>query len=406
MTLTIGRASGLQLNEIATSGDSLSLSGFIVAASENEFKARRQQLLGLVDNDDEDVFPLTYTLDSTLDGYYRVSGVDVSPFTTIHNGTGQFRLNLRRVPGYRVPLLEVVHTAVQLEGTVGLHSPNGVAAYPQGAAVGTSSPNYVRATESGTVWISNYGGEETISFSCVVPAADHYDGAAAVETLIGGVWYPMVGQQSFDTSAGNWRLNNGAFRFTVNASGQMSYDVWNGSAWEAGSTSFRFQYNAVTLTAVTSARVLRNDPTTATIRMQFATSLTTVTTQMFTVDISLRRGLRHVDIVRTTGGANLDTFALQAITATASTSMLTNRYIRQTSNDGSGNRFVIGGSLAGTLDLVNGRYTYTIGSTPADQPMMIGVELDGSAAVIPSTADWMVEAHSMQVASQQRVQVR
>lgn len=85
MTITIGRA---VINDAASNvqqqGDLLSFDISITnrTTSGNPAigQAIRQQLLGMMNNEDEDVFPLLSTDDPIWDGYYRVQSITVEPF--------------------------------------------------------------------------------------------------------------------------------------------------------------------------------------------------------------------------------------------------------------------------------------------------------------------------------------
>ena len=77
MTLTIGRC-GLDVTHddvqsLDDTGTEVRISGWLKASSLADAKVLRQQLLGHVNNPDEPVVPVTWSTDSTLDGYYRVN---------------------------------------------------------------------------------------------------------------------------------------------------------------------------------------------------------------------------------------------------------------------------------------------------------------------------------------------
>ena len=111
-TLTIGRFSMSDgPSAIRHDGDFLELELQIDAATTStpaEAKVLRQQLLGMVDNPDESAFPLTFSDDSDLDGFYTVLSVQCEPFEMfLNNGTMGVSVSLRRVAnGYQNPTIE------------------------------------------------------------------------------------------------------------------------------------------------------------------------------------------------------------------------------------------------------------------------------------------------------------
>ena len=93
MTLTIGRAAVDNPEKVSSSGGRITLEGDIApangtdAANVDEFLARRQQLVAMVDNPDMDVWPVTWSEDDTLDGFYRVRRAEVDP-ASVYLATG------------------------------------------------------------------------------------------------------------------------------------------------------------------------------------------------------------------------------------------------------------------------------------------------------------------------------
>jgi hypothetical protein len=103
MSMTLGRFSTSEdpdAGSLRQSGDEVRFESMIVAADLNEFKARVQQLRGLVDNDDERVFPFTWSEDSTFDGFYTDLDVEVNDQPAmLASFSAPFSVRMRRVVG-------------------------------------------------------------------------------------------------------------------------------------------------------------------------------------------------------------------------------------------------------------------------------------------------------------------
>jgi hypothetical protein len=402
MTLTIGRASGLRPEKaVRFAGDGLDIRGTIIGANTAEMQARRQQILGLVDNDDELVVPVTFEADTNLDGYYRVRSARVEPLGVIDSATARFDVSLERVAGYRNPLIELIFTGVEIPGVAsGFATP---LIWPQTwqQSDTNQTPANSRTTETGVVWYgSNLPGPSSYAFN--TPPANYYDASVRLEGLYGATWYPMTGTQGLSAAA-SLRLNNGLVRFTMTAGAQLVLEVFTGGAWRALSTNFRLVQASNTLTVPSQVRIVRNGPEQATIRVQLSRPLTTASAGSTVLDVTLRRGFVHVDMVATLGQS---TFSYEAVTNTASTQVSANTFLRQTSNDANGNRWIIGSKRSGTLDLTNGRWSQTLAAAIEVAPLSLGVEIGGSGSVTPNTATTIGQEMGGFMAITQRVQAR
>jgi hypothetical protein len=118
MSITLGRFSTSEdpdAGSLRQTGDEVQFESMIVAASLDEFKARVQQLRGLMDNDDERVFPFTWSEDSTFDGFYTDLDVEVSDQPAMMASfAAPFSVSMRRVVGgFAMPLFEVITSYVE-----------------------------------------------------------------------------------------------------------------------------------------------------------------------------------------------------------------------------------------------------------------------------------------------------
>lgn len=404
MTLTIGRATGLRLSRaVRFAGDTLELGGTIVAASNAELQARRQQLLGLVENQDETVFPITYQGDASLDGYYLVRAVAAEPVGAINTATGRFSLTLERVPGYQSPVIELIYSQSEIPGAAIATQPWLIWPKTWQFADTSITPTSGRVTETGEVWMIGASSSAPISFRYSAPPMNYYDASVRLEGLYGGTYYSLIGAQG-PSSVSVLRISNGLVRLSITSGGELVLEVFSGGAWRATSTNFRLVYGGNTATVPSPVKIVRNSPEQVTVRVQMGRALTLGNETAIITDITLRRGAAHFDIVGNLGQRLL---SLQAVTNTASTQITANTFLRQTSNDANGNRWFLGSKQTGALDLVNGRWTQTAGPSTNDYiPLGLGVQVGGSGAVGVDADTSLIAAACSFSAHQQRVQVR
>jgi hypothetical protein len=401
MTLTIGRC-GLDVthDEVQSLDDTstnVRISGWLRASTLADAKVLRQQLLGHVNNPDEPVVPVTWSTDSTLDGFYKVNSASVGmqhEQRNIDNLIFPFSVDLERVDGTGMSALAECNQVVALRT-----NPHGITTaswlplpWLQDVGIDSFIRNGTTSTYmSGTVprtgdstWMSSdstpsiYPGT---SFSQILlPASSWYTGGCRVE--VGTSNRYAVGRQIVRDLT-NWRISNGLVRVIANASAGAQIDVqWhNGSSWSS-TKSFAVTLSGSSYTtytpAPTSMHILRNSPERVTVRVVSAGTVF--------VDLSIRRGSRFVEVNATEStGINASAWGVKRTTTEASTALTGG--IRATSNDGDSNRFVLSGagSNAITTDLVNGRMYVSAGS-PTSFQFGISSEIGGSGATGMNTA--------------------
>lgn len=269
MTTTIGRVSltSAPYNQ-SHSGDRLSFSIDITGYSLTVAKVLRQQLLGLADNADEPVIPLTWSDESDLDGFYRVLGVSVDP-TIVHlrDGTMRCQIDLERVGGgYARPAFEVPYAVGTLTNPHGLTGGRHLGIPATTADWSALTGITTRSTSTGNVyWLytkSGTSGElDPGVLSYFVAPASYYVGACVVEQSVGGTWYPVIGDQ-VSLQLDLWRISNGIIRLTPQATSPRSYlfERWNGSAWVTISSLERGAYVSL---AYADQQAASADPSTA-----------------------------------------------------------------------------------------------------------------------------------------------
>lgn len=411
MTLTIGRfATQRDPAQIEHNGDSLSFSGLLFATSLLDVETQRQQLLGLDRNEDEPDVPVTWTRDAELNGYYTVKSVSVTPIRAVTYNQFKFgyAIQLERVQGgFALPLCEVAASLALRTNAVAVSTPSGQVWVPSTASFRAarfsdgqisfmpSNAASLRNSEAGPVLSAQFQIGTSPTFVAVTSAAapaEYYDGSAMIEQSVGGVWYPVVGDQIGNVIGNLLRIGNGLVRATFHTDGAITSEIFDGTVWES-LTSFSVMVASGTLPWVAEGgwRILRNDPAACTIRTSAQYDLTSGNNFPASLTLHIERGkmLFEVYIDNTFYAIDLSTDAsldsqLRANTATAATALTGG--IRQTSNNAQGHRWFLMSPSVVTNDLVNGRITIAPPSVPTVAQFGIGWELNGSSASAINTA--------------------
>lgn len=225
-TLTIGRVeltNGSAPDPGMTwEGDQLSFSGVLKASTEADVMALRDQVIGLQGNIDEPIVPVTWSDDSSVDGFYRVLGTSVGTVGASYVAYWfPFAVDLERVDGWQAPLFEVLRDGAVRTNSVSFTDNEAVALtglpggnkVPQWTSLPDGQVNYDLANGS----VSMFAGpsyDNDASF--YVEAADYYGGAVSVEVSPdeGTTWNTIVGRQVPNTPT--WvRMTNDRVRMTL-----------------------------------------------------------------------------------------------------------------------------------------------------------------------------------------------
>lgn len=368
---------------------------------------------------EEPVVPITSATVPTLNGYFRVlsARAEIGPSAL---GTGTlivgWQLTVERAQLSALPMVEgagsfgavandegVTNNVLELVTTGANGTICGVpgqsfdmARYLDGVGVAGSSA--VRTTDTGTVRIIT-GPTPALPISAVhvwcVDENEAYDGSCSIRGTFGATGNLLfLGRAQVPLGGSGLIISNGLIRMTFSGGGAPVVQVYDSGAWvtvgpstwsmvlDTGGTPTTFvcgSTNGIT--------ILANSPELVTVRV--AGTPGNVFRHWF--DISVQRGARHVAVTTLGGG----TLAVAPSTNTASTSMTGG--LRQTANDGFGNRFVLCGAR-GATDVTPGAWTRStvVGSitqtcTPVGPymnsgPFCIGSELGGSSATGQDTA--------------------
>lgn len=170
----------------------------------------------------------------------------------------------------------------------------------------------------------------------------------------------------FMTSVSGWELNNGTTRVRPDASAAIEVSSWVGGVWVPKKWLIQADTDLHPFDQIT---VLRNDFECVVLRL-----LKSVATGRRTVDITLRRGSRVVELyVQRSDSGSL---AVKLLTTQAGTA--SSGYITATANDADGHRYIVGSSTTFTGDAPNG------GISVASQVKMdafVGLVVAGGSAV-------------------------
>ncbi len=407
MSMTIGRCSITEDPDAGTlrqRGDEVSFSSVINASSVDEMKARVQQLRGLMDNDDETVFPFTWSEDSSFDGFYTDVQVEVADMATMLTaGACPFTLTMRRVGGFTAPQFECIATTVALTNPHGLPTiAFGMVAVPYTSLLEASGPRTLAGVAggffaSGATYTTDDGlvrwtvapTGTPFRFVWATPPAYYYEGSARFEQSFGGTYYPLHGQQ-VRPIASAWRVSNGLVRVTLTSSA-ISVSHYDGSAWDTAKLwTLGTAVSGLLLQGLSAVRVIRNTPEEVIVRCVLKMETTVSST---TMDISLRRGMRFASFSLTSEYPASDWY-INASPNEAGTA-LTGGF-RATATDASGNRYVVGSPSAQTNNLANGRLKLT--TSAQSFQFVIGADVGGVGAgedqqILNMYAQSIVENH-------------
>ncbi len=166
-----------------------------------------------------------------------------------------------------------------------------------------------------------------------------------------------------------WTLHNTLVKVEPSTSGGvLTVSSWTAAGWQAKNWDIRI--GGLTLGTPDTVTVLRNEPEIAVIRL-----LRSQNPGRITVDLTLRRGSRCVEAyVQAEFSTTISIVRSTTEAATASTG-----YLTATSNDGAGNKYVIGSTKTFTADTTNGGISV---SSAVAMDAFIGVALGGTSAQV------------------------
>jgi hypothetical protein len=382
--LTVGRVTLTEGWEIAQKTDasgtartvtvSQEESSAVLSADQDAARARVEALLSMAGT----VVPVTFTVFTHLDGWYKVGAPSVTdrtwwtetiiPWTvelTRVGGDSEVEVESRLVGGDRT----TVHGSASAERW---HAP---AAGADSYLVGSSTPGYVdRGGADGDVRVWRAIPAATDP-RWSVPVASALDGAVSV--TVDGVL--LAGTSCADTPA-NWSVDNTLIRVQPRTStGTLIITSYlDGSGWGTGKV-FDVKRGAVSLGAADHVTVLRVDACAVVARLTWdhAPGRTTC-------DLTLQRGARHVALyIQQYEGSSALRVDDNGGGGSVDDQLSAYGYILRTDADGDSNRWLIGSPIAVTAA---GTFGLTASTPATGLAAFVGVEYAGSGAQAGDTA--------------------
>lgn len=330
----------------------------------------RNQLLAQVQSErSTGLVAVISTGDPELNGFYILTAASLEGSHSLGSfiGTGFFPYSVT---------LEQLETVVFASGLTGGVLPNDHSTVtgdpfvcpPFNATSFTpDGVEFTRVSQAGTVALFRSVDETDEVFWSVAPA-NYY--LAAAELFVGAAVLALQSGYEIPDTPNNFIVRNGMIQVTGNTSGEVAMAVSNGTVYESNLV-FKFQNGGSNVGAWDHIVVLRNDPEEVSIRLIQGRANTA--RGRLTLDISLRRGARHATFFFTS-----TTSQLLKVTRTPNDAGTTvgSHSIRDSANDGDGNRWVVGSLSTTTKDTTTGGLSRT--NTTLD--FYIGYELNGSTA--------------------------
>jgi hypothetical protein len=341
-----------------------------------QLERRREDMLGLTGR----WLPVTFTDKDRLTGWYRVTAVKADFTKTFDVLTLTWSIDLDRTGTENEVDVEsrlsgplTRNTSHAATGDRWHSPPVGHYGYWSGSTIPTV---VTRTGEDGAQLV--YRG---------VPATNPRWGVAPASALAGrcrfvdGDALERTGV-NFTPAATGWELSNGLVRVRpLTSSGVLEVSAYTGGAWRA--KSWDVLLNAVSLGPVHSVSLIHNELELVIVRALWATASAPGRT---TADLILRRGARFLELYARTSTSS----AFKVVRATTEAGTAGTGYVRATTNDGDGNRYVVGSAQAFTNDTVTGGLSKTATTT---LDAFIGVAVAGSAAVSGDQPDHLMQQY-------------
>lgn len=403
-------------------GRTVSLSGVQLPATFDDdgwwdLIAWREAMLGHdpASGGDEPVIPVTVPDVAFFDGFYRVLGVSVGlPPGSL--GTSS-ELGYMAVP-WSASLERVAHSTIASQESLSVYglrtnshsitSADYMVAIPSTAVTWSFPRSGTRSVgdtgKSVAINIVSAGTSGTISHRYQVDPYHHYVGSGRIEWQPGTSWRAVTGRRSF-TDVDKVRLSNGLVRVnTVSVSGgkALSVEWWDGTQWDS---AVQFEPRQTTnslgsdnpLESVQAASIVSNRPEEVTVR--YVVEFGGLMGERCTMDVSLRRGSRWVEIFVQAGSSVQWRLQTHSTFNAASTSITGG--VRRTS-DLNGSRWILAGPTATVKDTTNGAVDTTAAATSVS--FGIGCEVGGSGASGQDTAANQIDEFYRPVSETVRVQ--
>jgi hypothetical protein len=317
--LTIGRI-GLQdvdldrveqMKEVndARQGRAIRVKGHLRASSLAETNYLRDSLMTIRPGS---LIPITHTTDTEIDGFYRFgwASVELAAEDAALNDPGYmsfefvaYRLGEENDIWFQSRLTGTVRSndigLIESEVTPILAPPTGFSNWWQG-----STENYhavaSRETTDGSTMSFFY---DTDLYTGANPRwsaspSDYYNGAVTLEAE--GYLRPGL---SIPNDTTGWVLGNSLVKIGGKSNGYFDFHCWDGTQWDTAQTiGLTYDTSSGIVSSWDTIACLRNDPHAVVVRLMGAWQGSTQR-KTHVVDITLRRGARHVEFRSNRGGS-------------------------------------------------------------------------------------------------------
>jgi hypothetical protein len=345
-----------------------------------QVKQRQEDILGLQNR----LVPIRFGTKSDHDGWYKISDVNTSVRDYQNSELRAFTwgINAEFIGPENAVDLESRITGISRINDFGLTGqrwhgvPSGHTTYYTGTSKASGTTQ--RATADGASATVYRAIPASANPRWTIPLASYPVGRARV--LLSGVERVGVG---LNASATAWELNNGLVSASASVSGSATFNVaaWDGTQWDQKGWNFGFGSSASKVgTWDAGITVLRNDYEACTVRLVDAGF-----PGRRVLDLTLRRGARFIEGYAQSDESNI--IAAWPSTAEAATSPASSGYVRATSNDAQGNRYVVGSARSFAALTASGGLSK---SSTTRLDFFLGAEVGGSAAVTGDTASDLV----------------
>ncbi len=367
----------------APAGQKISLSGTALGTTLAESKVLRDELVALAAMPGI-IVPITWTGDTSIDAFYRLVSASFDVQALHDRGFIRFTVNADRAGSegdlmFRSKLVGLAlandHGITDAESAPFHAPPRGGYGYNPGSSV----PSFVTRTGSdGAIQVY-----EDVDFDVdpwwSVSAANFYAGGAQIE--FGSTLFTRSGVTT-ENLPDDWRISNELIRVSPNGSaGRLDVAHHDGTQWETAKV-WRIQSGGADVGQWNAVRILRNTPEECSVRLTRDVSAG----GELTLDLSVRRGSRFVTgyLSRHAAATLKVVLATAEAGATVTPSGASSAVgIDRTSNDGDGNRYIVGSARSFVNDLTNGGLSKA-STTTLD--FFIGSEIDGSSAAAGDTS--------------------
>jgi hypothetical protein len=384
MTTTIGRASFSNAPSfLSWDGDALSLGINILPTTLAEAKALRFQLLGMLNNPDESVFPIVSTDDPDLDGFYTVTAVNVEPVDAyLTNKLMRCSLGLVRVAnGYANPVMEtfvVSRLATNSHGvlsttnhaTAAVSDSDDLIMDYSGIQTLLGTDETIDTYDGTTLTVKKFADTNVSGYYSQFAYPTGYYGFSScmIEySTDGSTWYQVVGRHIPNGVA--WRISNGFIRFGTVATlpeDEVTIEVADANQYRGvGVTDIRGTFQ---LGGYQGPFVIRNSPEMVSIKVHCFTGVYITYTVWSGGTIVL------LSFTSTTATG----FLLEASTPDGTGTAVTGG-IEKTGVDSNGNKMVLLSRSAVTATTAS-PWSITLTSSATSGVFSIGVNLSGAAA--------------------------